>query len=101
VRIRKVLAEDPAIAEKRMFGGVAFLVHGNMSVGVYGDRLIVRTTPDRAAQALATEGIEPFDLTGRPMRGWLFVTDLALPDARALARWVHEGVAFARTLPPK
>jgi TfoX/Sxy family transcriptional regulator of competence genes len=96
-----VLAEDPAVAEKRMFGGMAFLVNGNMSVGVYGDRLIVRTTPDRAVQALTTEGVEPFDLTGRPMRGWLFVTDLALTELRALARWVHEGVAYARTLPPK
>jgi hypothetical protein len=85
-----------------MFGGIGFLIVGNTCCGVHGDRLIVRLDPDDAARLLGAEGgARPFDLTGRPMRGWLFVS----PDATAvdadLERWVRRAEAFASSLPPK
>ncbi|MCQ6555457.1 TfoX/Sxy family protein [Streptomyces sp. C10-9-1] len=99
-RVRACLGADPAIAEKRMFGGLAFLRAGNMAVGVIGDDLVVRVGPDAAAAALARPGARPLDLTGRPMRGWVVVDASAL-TAEALAGWVDEGRAFAAALPPK
>ena len=90
----------PGLAEKRMFGGLAFLLSGNMAVGVHGDDLIVRVAPDDHAALLGEPGARPFDLTGRPMKGWLVVAGEALDDA-ALAAWIARGVAFAGSLPPK
>jgi TfoX/Sxy family transcriptional regulator of competence genes len=87
--------------EKRMFGGLAFLVQGNMSVGVHGDALIVRVDPSQTAQALQQPGVRVFDLTGRPMKGWLLVSGHALGSGKALAGWVERGLAYARSLPAK
>jgi hypothetical protein len=69
-RVREVLGEQPGLAEKRMFGGLAFLVHGNMACGVRGDDLIVRVAADTAETAMGEPAVGPFDLTGRPMQGW-------------------------------
>lgn len=100
-RVRRRLARRPGVVEKAMFGGVAFLLHGNMSVGIHRDALIVRTSPVRAAEALQQPGVRVFDITGRPMKGWLMVGPEALETDDELARWVAEGLAFATTLPPK
>jgi hypothetical protein len=100
-RVREVLADQPGLAERQMFGGLAFLVQGNMACGVRGDDLIVRLAAEAADAALAEPGVRPFDLTGRPMKGWLLVA----PDGHAqdddLRRWVDRGVAYASSLPPK
>lgn len=100
-RIREQLGERPALTEKRMFGGLAFLLHGNMTVGVVGDELIVRVGPDHTGQALARPEARPMDFTGRPMRGWVTVTGPALAEDDVLYHWVTTALAFAGTLPPK
>ena len=100
-RVREQLAPHRGLAEKAMFGGVAFLLDGNMAVGLSGDELMVRVGPDRFDEVLARPHTRPFDMTGRPMKGWILVSAEALCGARELADWVAEGVAFARSLPPK
>ncbi|MFJ8108989.1 TfoX/Sxy family protein [Streptomyces sp. NPDC096132] len=99
--IRERLGADPAVAEKRMFGGIAFLVHGNMAVGVTGHDLMVRVGPDATDAALARPGARLFDMTGRPMRGWVVVDGAAVTEDETLGAWVAEGGAFAASLPPK
>ncbi|MFZ2648834.1 MAG: TfoX/Sxy family protein [Burkholderiaceae bacterium] len=100
-RVRPLLAAVEGVLEKKMFGGVAFLVHGNMSVGVHGSDLIVRINPGEAEEALEQPGTRIFDLTGRPMKGWLLVASSALTQKSVLSKWVSKGVAYARSLPPK
>ncbi|MFD9509474.1 TfoX/Sxy family protein [Streptomyces mirabilis] len=77
-RIRERLGTDPDITEKRMFGGIAFLHRGNVAVGVTGDDLMVRVGPDTTEQALTRPGTRIFDMTGRPMRGWVVVAGSAV-----------------------
>ncbi len=101
VRVRERLATERGLAEKAMFGGIAFLLDGNMAVGLSGDELMVRVGRGRSEQALAQPHTRPFDMTGRPMKGWILVAPDALDGEAALAGWVSQGVAFARSLPPK
>ena len=82
-RIRERLGAEPGVTEKRMFGGIAFLLHGNMAVGVSGDDLMVRVGPDRTDAALARPGTRLFDMTGRPMRGWILVGGWSRPRGGA------------------
>lgn len=100
-RIREQLGERPDLAEKRMFGGLAFLLYGNMTVGVVGDEVIARVGPDRTEQALARPEARPMDFTGRPMRGWVTVSGPSLAEDSVLEHWVTTALAFAGTLPPK
>ncbi|MFF7645797.1 TfoX/Sxy family protein [Streptomyces canus] len=100
-RIRQYLDADPGVTEKRMFGGIAFLYQGNMAVGVTGDDLVVRVGPDAAGAALARPGTRLFDMTGRPMRGWVVVAGAAVTEDEALGAWIDEGRAFAASLPAK
>ena len=88
------------LPEKRMFGGIAFLLNGNMAVGVHGDDLIVRVAKADHETCLAEPGARPFDMTGRPMAGWLLVSGEVLDD-EVLATWVERGTAYAGSLPPK
>ena len=99
--VRNELARRPGLVEKKMFGGVAFLVIGNMSVGIHGKELIVRIAPDATEAALKEPGVRIFDITGRPMKGWLLVGGAALKDPASLAKWVRRGVDFAASLPKK
>ena len=101
IRIREVLGGEPGLTEKRMFGGLAIMLDGNMAVGVSGDDLMVRTDPAQQDALLAEPGARPFDLTGRPMKGWLVVDAGGLAEDADLRRWIERGVAFARSLPPK
>lgn len=94
------VSEACGLPSKRMFGGIAFLSAGNMAVGVHGDDLIVRVAPADHPALLAEPGAKPFDLTGRPMAGWLLVSGEVLDDD-VLATWVRRGTAFAESLPPK
>jgi TfoX/Sxy family transcriptional regulator of competence genes len=97
-RVREVAGSG--LAEKRMFGGLAFLLAGNMAVGVHGDDLIVRVARDDHAELLREPGARPFDVTGRPMAGWLLVAGEVLDDD-VLGRWVDRGVTYAGSLPRK
>lgn len=100
-RIRGLLGEMPGLAEKKMFGGVGFILLGNMACGVSGADLLVRVGPEAHQQALAQAHTRPFDMTGRPMSGWIVVEPAGVADDGQLDGWVQRGVAFARTLPPK
>jgi TfoX/Sxy family transcriptional regulator of competence genes len=99
-RLRDRLRDVVGVHEKKMFGGLAFLTDGNMTVGVHGDDLIARIAPDDTPAALAEHGVRLFDITGRPMRGWVMVAGEALDDP-VLDRWVEQARAFVATLPPK
>jgi TfoX/Sxy family transcriptional regulator of competence genes len=99
-RIRDRLRDRDGVTEKKMFGGLAFLTYGNMTVGVHGDDLIARIDPAGADSALAESGVRPFDITGRPMRGWVLVAGEALDDD-ALERWIDLAGMFVKSLPPK
>ena len=100
-RVRGVLGEQPGLVEKKMFGGLAFLLHGNMACGVRGEDLIVRVAAEAADAALGEPGTRPFDLTGRPMKGWLLVDADGHAEDDDLRRWVDRGLAYANSLPPK
>jgi TfoX/Sxy family transcriptional regulator of competence genes len=99
-RLRDRLRDVAGVHEKKMFGGLAFLTGGNMTVGVHGDDLIVRIAPDDTPTALAEPGVRPFDITGRPMRGWILVAGEALDDD-VLDGWIERARTFVATLPPK
>jgi hypothetical protein len=99
--IRDRLGAEPGVTEKRMFGGIAFLLHGNMAVGVSGADLMVRVGPDHTDAALARPGARIFDMTGRPMRGWIVVDGAALAEDEVFGAWVDEGHDFAAGLPHK
>jgi TfoX/Sxy family transcriptional regulator of competence genes len=95
-----VLGEQPGLVEKQMFGGLAFLLHGNMVCGVRGDDLSVRVAAEEAEAALGEPGARPFDLTGRPMKGWLLVDANGHVEDDDLRRWVDRRLAYANSLPP-
>ena len=101
-RIRDLLAEEPDLREQKMFGGLAFLIGGNMAVAASGQGgLLVRVDPAESERLLATTGAAPMEMGGRAMRGWLRVEDDAVRTRRQLATWVGRGAAYARSLPPK
>lgn len=101
-RIRDLVEGEDGIAERRMFGGLAFLVNGNMSVAASGQGgLLVRMSPDESGRLVDNEQVRPMVMRGRPMRGWLRVDATAVSDTDLLGPWVERGVAFARSLPPK
>jgi len=101
-RVREQLARERGVSEKAMFGGLAFLLRGNMSVGLSsGGELMVRVGPDGTDAALARPHARLFEMTGRPMRGWILVAPAGVKTERQLAAWVSRGVQFARTLPAK
>jgi TfoX/Sxy family transcriptional regulator of competence genes len=100
-RVRDRLAGETGVTEKAMFGGLAFLLDGNMAVGLSGDELMVRVGPEASDDALERPHTRPFDMTGRPMKGWILVAPEGVAGERELAAWVAQGVDFARSLPAK
>ena len=101
-RIRELIAGEPGVAEQRMFGGLAFLIGGNISVAASGQGgLMVRVDPDDTEALLAKPHAEPFVMRGREMKGWLRVESEGVRTKRQLAPWVKRGVAYARSLPAK
>ena len=99
-RVRDVLAPNPALGERKMFGGLCFTLNGNMVCGIVGDTLMLRLTEELAEQALQRPHVRPMDFTGRPMRSMVYVDPPGL-RGRALRRWVEQAAGHARTLPPK
>lgn len=100
-RIREQLEEVPGMIGKKMFGGICFMVQGNMAYGVHKSNLIVRVGPEQHGDALAQPHTRIFDITGRPMKGWVLVTPDGFQSDVDLRRWVEQGVDFALSLPPK
>lgn len=100
--VRAILGPEEGISEKAMFGGLAFLVHGNMAVGVSGQGgLMLRVPPDDTAAHLELEHAAPMVMRGREMTGWIRVEPAGCTTDEALADWVRRGLDHARTLPPK
>ncbi|MEZ4236946.1 MAG: TfoX/Sxy family protein [Myxococcota bacterium] len=101
-RLRALLRAEAGLTEQRMFGGLAFLLHGHMAVVASGQGgLMLRLPADEADALVASEGVALMEMRGRPMRGWLRVDTERVAAADALAGWVARSVAFVRTLPPK
>lgn len=100
-RLRDLLAGPLPIAEKEMFGGLAFMMDGHMFVGIIGDQLMVRVGPDQHAAALAQPHVRPMDFSGRPMRGYVYVAADGLIEDAALRSWCELALQFVGTLPPK
>jgi TfoX/Sxy family transcriptional regulator of competence genes len=100
-RVRQRMEHIPGYSEKRMFGGVAFMIEGNMAGGVHGQDLIVRLGPGRYEEALRQPAVREFDLAGRAMVGWVTVGPEGVQTDDQLAGWIEQGVAFARSLPAK
>ena len=101
-RIRELIAREPDLTEKRMFGGLAFLIGGHMSVAASREGgIMVRIDPDETDTLLAKPHTRPFEMRGRPLDGWIRVDAEGLKTKRQLEPWVERGVAYARSLPPK
>ncbi len=98
-RIRDALARKRNIEEKKMFGGVGFLLNGNMLVGVWQTSLIVRLGPDNYDDALLEPHVREFDITGKPMKGWVMVEPDGVEDDDPLKEWIERAVKFVKTLP--
>jgi TfoX/Sxy family transcriptional regulator of competence genes len=99
-RVRDLISARPEVSEKKMFGSLAFLIAGNMAVGVRGQELIVRLGEPDAEKALAEEGVQEFPPNRSPMKGWVLVA-VDPDDEAALAEWVEAGAGYAASLPPK
>lgn len=97
-RVLQELADRPGLSERKMFGGVGFMLNGNMCCGVSGDELIVRLDPEAGEAALEDPKTHPFDMTGRQMKGWLLV---GIDSDDELHRWVTKAADFAASLPAK
>ncbi len=100
-RIRELIDNHPAIVEKNMFGGIAFIIRGHMACGVNSHDLIVRVGPDEHAAALAQPHTRPFNMTGRAMRGWVMVSPQGCQTDADLKKWVNQALAFVLELPAK
>jgi TfoX/Sxy family transcriptional regulator of competence genes len=100
-RVRPMVVRRAGFAEKKMFGGVGYLLDGNMCVGVWKHWVIARIGPESYAAALAKPGVKEFDITGRPMTGWVMIDPSAARDDHELHAWIEEAIDFVRTLPAK
>ena len=100
-RIRDRLAQRKGIEEKKMFGGIGFLLSGNMLVGVWKESLIVRLGPDAGEEALLEPHVKEFDITGRAMKGWVMVRPQGLEEDEQLHDWIDRALKFVATLQAK
>ena len=100
-RVRTALSDLDDVREQKMFGGLSFLLHGNMCCGVLQHELVVRLSPELGEEALAEADTRPMDFTGRPMRGWIMVKAGGIDSDDTLRAWVDRAVSFCSTLPPK
>lgn len=100
-RIQDILVGQPDLEAKKMFGGMGYLVQGNMACGVYKDMLIVRVGPDAYDESMEYPHTRPFDMTGRAMKGWVMVEPAGFSSKADLKQWVQKGLDFALTLPSK
>lgn len=99
--IRTAIGKHPGLSEREMFGGITFMIGGNMAVGVTGDELMVRVGKEGHAEAVALPGARVFDMGSRPMKGWVAVSREGFPTEAELKAWVDRGVAYSESLPAK
>jgi TfoX/Sxy family transcriptional regulator of competence genes len=95
------MAQIPGFNEKKMFGGIGFLINGNMACGVHGNQMIVRLGVEQYEEAVTKSTVKTFDLTGKPMKGWITVAPEGYKSDDDLMSWINQGVAFTQTLPGK
>lgn len=100
-RVREQLSARADVSERKMFGGIAFMVAGNMACGVLGEDLLVRLGDDEGESALKEDGVREFDFTGRPMKSIVYVSPERTSDDAGLAEWVEAGADYAASLPAK
>ena len=100
-RLREALSGQRNVVEKRMFGGLAFMVRGHMCCGIVGDDLMVRVGPEAYAKAIREPHARPMDFTGRPLIGFVYVSPAGHARGTSLAKWVQRALEFVRSLPPK
>lgn len=100
-RLNKIVAGRDDFHAQKMFGGVGFLLRGNMCFGIYKEFLIIRVGQEAADKALKIKGTKPFDITGRAMKGWVMVGPTALKTSAALKKWTTQAIAFVSQLPRK
>ncbi|HKF14086.1 MAG TPA: TfoX/Sxy family protein [Gaiellaceae bacterium] len=101
-RIRELLVAEPDLTEKKMFGGLAFLIGGNMAVGASGQGgILVRVDPEQSDELVSKSNARPMEMRGREMAAWLRVASEDVSSKRELAKWVELGKTYARSLPPK
>lgn len=100
-RIRMEISQFSGLVEKKMFGGIGFILNGNMACGVHANDLIVRVGPGNNALALSRPHARPFDLTGRVMEGWIAVGPGGFDSDQEMKEWIRLGIEFARSLPAK
>ena len=100
-RVREILAEGGGVDERKMFGGLSFMVHGHMCCGVVGDDLMLRLGPDQAEQVLDEPHVRPMDFTGRPLKGFVFVAPPGVRSEARLRQWLGLARDFVEALPPK
>lgn len=103
LRIREVMYDicPKEFTEKKMFGALAFFLHGHLCCGVMQEKMIVRVGPEAYEESLSKKYVSPFDVTGKPMRGWITVALSGIKSKAALSRWVEQSTDFVRSLPPK
>ena len=100
-RIRNLMRELPSFTEKKMFGGIGFMLQGNMACGIQKDEIIVRVGPDKYQETLTKPHAKSFDFTGKPMKGWVMIEAEGCQTDETLKSWVQLGVDFALSLPAK
>lgn len=100
-RVRSIIGTRSAVTERKMFGGITWMLHGNMACGVLGEDIAVRLSHEDAARALTEPEVRPFEMTGRPARGFVIVAGPAVAEDGELARWIDAGADHAASLPPK
>lgn len=100
-RVRKVVEKGAAVTEKRMFGGIAYMVRGHMCCGVLGEKLMVRVGPDGYEAALSQPHARKMDFTGKPLKGFVYVDPRGFSSDKDLEAWVSRGVKYALSLPKK
>jgi hypothetical protein len=100
-RVRDALGDRPGLTERKMFGGLAFMLRGNMCCGVLGEEVVVRLPAEEGDAALGEDGVRPMDFTGRPMKGFLLVGGDQLADDASLSGWIERATDHASSLPPK
>lgn len=99
--VREFLEHEPGYDEKEMFGGIGFLLYGNMACGILNNDLIVRVGPENYEETLDLPHTRKFDITGRPMKGWVMVSFDGLESEEVVQQWIKKGATFSLSLPPK
>ena len=100
-RLRRALASQDEVVERKMFGGLAFMVHGHMTCGVAKDTLMLRVGPEAYEEVLALDHARPMDFTGRPLKGMVYVDPEGYSNDEALTAWIGRALDFVLSMPPK